>query len=123
MSIDPGSYSIKPHAAKRFMTSARGLRFCSPVSNGHLGTARSRQSRFKIGQAPDILEEFAAVASVGVFRYIVSNKTTPDLQLGQCGGEVVLVPVLVRVGEDKVEGSRQRWNNLVGIAKTCIDIL
>lgn len=42
-------------------------------------------------------------------------------QLWEYGGEVVLVPSIVRVGKSEVEGTVQGGNDLVNVAETGLD--
>ena len=76
-----------------------------------------------VGKALQVPQVVAGSKRSPAAAHIVRGITATDLELGQNGVEIVLVPVFVGVAEDEIERPRQGRNDGMRIAQARIDEL
>ena len=94
------------------------------VTHGKSGAAFIDR-RFHGGQAPDIIIIFpgAPVHTPDAGGNIVCRVASADLKFRVYGDEILFIPFLIRIAENKIKRSLERFCQLVCVGKSRIDII
>ena len=92
------------------------------AADGYPGAARVVDRRHRIGQRLQVRQELVDPPAGASPRHVVRREAAAREQLGPHRDQVVLVPVLVRVGKHEVERPGEGRHYLVCVSKAGIDV-